>query len=162
MLVGDGLLRVFWPNDLPRSSSPGVIVGWRNSDHDLFVITVLEHVEVRIVYNKARIELMESGQKCRKCAANRYFISQLPTPHGSAVLAMRKVCNACPRVDQPARIAQRIQCVPFVGNHEYVAEGSAHLLSARGKHFHTNHHVQSPSSKTHAVHVLRADFARSR
>lgn len=51
MLAGDGLLRVFWPNDLPRSSSPGVIVGWRNSDHDLFVITVLEHVEVRINEN---------------------------------------------------------------------------------------------------------------
>jgi phosphatidylinositol glycan class Q protein len=56
MLVGDGLLRVFWPNDLPRSSSPGVIVGWRNSDHDLFVITVLEHVEVRIYIYMLNVE----------------------------------------------------------------------------------------------------------
>jgi phosphatidylinositol glycan class Q protein len=46
MLMGDGLLRVFWPYDLPRSSSPGVIVGWRNSELDLFVLTVLEDVEV--------------------------------------------------------------------------------------------------------------------
>lgn len=46
MINGDGLLRVFWPNDIPRSSSPGVIIGWRNSDLDLFVVTVLEDVEV--------------------------------------------------------------------------------------------------------------------
>lgn len=47
MNTSDGLLRVFWPYDLPRSSAPGVIVGWRNSELDLFVLTVLEDVEVR-------------------------------------------------------------------------------------------------------------------
>lgn len=46
MLMSDGLLRVFWPYDLPRSTAPGVIVGWRNSELDLFVISVLEDVEV--------------------------------------------------------------------------------------------------------------------
>jgi hypothetical protein len=46
MIMSDGLLRVFWPYDLPRSSSTGVIVGWRNSALDLFVLTVLEDVEV--------------------------------------------------------------------------------------------------------------------
>jgi hypothetical protein len=43
----DGMLRVFWPNNITRTTSPGVIVGWRNSNFDLFVITVLEDVEVR-------------------------------------------------------------------------------------------------------------------
>lgn len=43
----DGMLRIFWPNNLTRTTTPGVIVGWRNSDLDLFVITVLEDVEVR-------------------------------------------------------------------------------------------------------------------
>lgn len=42
----DGMLRVFWPNSLTRTTTPGVIVGWRNSELDLFVITVLEDVEV--------------------------------------------------------------------------------------------------------------------
>lgn len=42
----DGMLRVFWPNSLTRTATPGVIVGWRNSELDLFVITVLEDVEV--------------------------------------------------------------------------------------------------------------------
>ncbi|KAK5449582.1 pig-Q [Exophiala xenobiotica] len=45
----DGMLRVFWPNNLTRTTTPGVIVGWRNSDLDLFVITVLDDVEVRSV-----------------------------------------------------------------------------------------------------------------
>lgn len=45
----DGLLRLFWPDTLARSTHPGVIVGWRNSDLDLFVVTVLEDVEVRSV-----------------------------------------------------------------------------------------------------------------
>lgn len=44
--MNDGLLRVFWPYDLPRSTSPGVIVGWRNSELDIFVLNVLEEVEV--------------------------------------------------------------------------------------------------------------------
>lgn len=51
MLMSDGLLRVFWPYDLACSSSPGVIIGWRNSELDLFVITVLEDVEVSWVSN---------------------------------------------------------------------------------------------------------------
>ena len=42
----DGMLRVFWPSSLTRTTSPGVIVGWRNSDLDLFVITALEEVDV--------------------------------------------------------------------------------------------------------------------
>ena len=44
--MSNGLLRVFWPLDAPRRASPGVIVGWRNSENDLFVVTILEDVEV--------------------------------------------------------------------------------------------------------------------
>jgi hypothetical protein len=46
MVTSNGLLRIFWPNGLPGTPTPGVIVGWRNSDYDLFVVTVLEDVEV--------------------------------------------------------------------------------------------------------------------
>ncbi|KAJ5132637.1 N-acetylglucosaminyl transferase component [Penicillium atrosanguineum] len=58
MNMSDGLLRVFWPYDLPRSSSPGVIVGWRNSELDLFVLTVLEDVEPRNVDNALRAGIL--------------------------------------------------------------------------------------------------------
>lgn len=42
----NGLLRIFWPNNLARTTAPGVIVGWRNSELDLFVVTILEDAEV--------------------------------------------------------------------------------------------------------------------
>ncbi|KAL5002261.1 N-acetylglucosaminyl transferase component-domain-containing protein [Aspergillus recurvatus] len=58
MQMSDGLLRVFWPYDLPRSSTPGVIVGWRNSELDLFVLAVLEDVEPRNVDNALRAGIL--------------------------------------------------------------------------------------------------------
>jgi hypothetical protein len=42
----DGLMRIFWPLDIPRSNSSGIIVGWRNSGLDVFVVAVLEDVDV--------------------------------------------------------------------------------------------------------------------
>ena len=41
-------MRIFWPLDTPRSDSFGVIVGWKNSESDLFVVTILENVEVSV------------------------------------------------------------------------------------------------------------------
>lgn len=46
--MSNGLLRIFWPHDLSRTVSSGVIVGWKNSDLDVFVLSILEDVEVRI------------------------------------------------------------------------------------------------------------------
>lgn len=46
MVEGHGVLRIFWPLDTQRTKQQGVIVGWRNSDSDLFVVTVLQDVEV--------------------------------------------------------------------------------------------------------------------
>lgn len=47
MLEQDGLLRIFWPSDIPTSNSPGVIVGWRNSLLDVLVVAVFDELEVR-------------------------------------------------------------------------------------------------------------------
>ncbi|KAH6623604.1 N-acetylglucosaminyl transferase component-domain-containing protein [Chaetomium tenue] len=49
MPENDGLMRVFWPADLPRSDHKGVVVGWRNSALDVFVLAILEAVEPRNV-----------------------------------------------------------------------------------------------------------------
>ncbi|KAF5679068.1 n-acetylglucosaminyl-phosphatidylinositol biosynthetic gpi1 [Fusarium circinatum] len=43
----DGLMRVFWPTDIRKSDRPGVVVGWRNSILDVFVVTILEDVDAR-------------------------------------------------------------------------------------------------------------------
>lgn len=42
----DGLMRIFWPADIRTSELRGVVVGWRNSALDVFVVTILEEVEV--------------------------------------------------------------------------------------------------------------------
>ena len=57
----DGLMRVFWPTDLPRSDCRGVVVGWRNSALDVLVVAVLEEVEVCAfrLYNWLEIWIQE-------------------------------------------------------------------------------------------------------
>ncbi|EGZ69037.1 Gpi1-domain-containing protein [Neurospora tetrasperma FGSC 2509] len=51
----DGLMRVFWPTDLPRSDCNGVVVGWRNSALDVLVVAVLEEVEPRRVESALKL-----------------------------------------------------------------------------------------------------------
>jgi phosphatidylinositol N-acetylglucosaminyltransferase subunit Q len=46
MVASNGLFRIFWPSDAPRGQTQGVLIGWRNSDSDVLVITILQHVEV--------------------------------------------------------------------------------------------------------------------
>lgn len=46
MVMSNGLMRLFWPSDAPSESTQGVLVGWRNSDHDALVVAILQEVEV--------------------------------------------------------------------------------------------------------------------
>ncbi|KAF7508586.1 hypothetical protein GJ744_009135 [Endocarpon pusillum] len=55
MIANDGLLRVFWPNGLSGTTAPGVMVGWRNSETDIFIVTILEEAEVRNVETALRM-----------------------------------------------------------------------------------------------------------
>lgn len=47
MVDHDSLMRVFWPTDVRRSDRPGVVVGWKNSKFDVFVVAILDDVDVR-------------------------------------------------------------------------------------------------------------------
>ncbi len=62
----DGLMRIFWPQDIKRSDSPGVIVGWRNSGLDIFVVAILEDVEVSAAdcMDDRGVTDMEEGAEC--------------------------------------------------------------------------------------------------
>ncbi|KAK0713115.1 N-acetylglucosaminyl transferase component-domain-containing protein [Lasiosphaeria miniovina] len=51
----DGLMRVFWPADLIKSGLKGVVVGWRNSALDVFVLAILDEVEPRNVESALKI-----------------------------------------------------------------------------------------------------------
>lgn len=48
MIAPNGLMRIFWPTDIARSEKPGVIVGWRNSELDMVVVTILLEVDVSL------------------------------------------------------------------------------------------------------------------
>ena len=47
MVEGNGLLRIFWPSDAPKSNTQGTMIGWRNSPLDVFVVSILQEVEVK-------------------------------------------------------------------------------------------------------------------
>jgi hypothetical protein len=55
IIMKNGLMRIFWPTDAPTSPDPGVIVGWRNSDLDVLVVAILQHVEVCIAVSLLEI-----------------------------------------------------------------------------------------------------------
>lgn len=46
MVAHNGLMRIFWPSDAPTGSQSGVLVGFRNSQLDVFVVSILQEVEV--------------------------------------------------------------------------------------------------------------------
>lgn len=54
----NGLMRIFWPSDAPSGPQSGVLVGFRNSKLDVFVVSVLQEVEVRIEAGKLLAKLM--------------------------------------------------------------------------------------------------------
>jgi hypothetical protein len=56
----DSLMRIFWPLDIPRSNSPGIIVGWRNSGLDVFVVAILEDVDVSCEVDIGEAQLTSS------------------------------------------------------------------------------------------------------
>ena len=55
MVAQDGLLRIFWPSDAPKTDRPGTIVGWRNSNLDVFVVAILQDAEVRISMQRDKV-----------------------------------------------------------------------------------------------------------
>ena len=94
----DGLMRIFWPLDIPKTESPGIIVGWRNSGLDIFVVAVLEDVDVSNgkVLNGSRTEV-ELGAQCRKCPESRYAVSKCTASYRTNIRAMWAVIDACSR-----------------------------------------------------------------
>ena len=51
MVPANGLLRILWPSNIPRNKSQGTLIGWRNSPLDVFVVAMLQDVEVKSVQN---------------------------------------------------------------------------------------------------------------
>lgn len=54
MVTNDGLMRIFWPSDAIVGCSSGVLVGFRNSELDVIVVSVLQDVEVHATFKSIR------------------------------------------------------------------------------------------------------------
>jgi phosphatidylinositol N-acetylglucosaminyltransferase subunit Q len=48
MVQGGQVMRIFWPLGASRQDKPGVVIGWRNSKLDLFVVAILQDVEASL------------------------------------------------------------------------------------------------------------------
>jgi len=60
MIAPNALMRIFWPTDFVRSDKAGVILGWRNSDLDMVVVTILFEVDVSLGRSGSSICLYSS------------------------------------------------------------------------------------------------------
>ncbi|KAI1429071.1 N-acetylglucosaminyl transferase component [Xylaria sp. FL1777] len=86
----DGLMRVFWPSDIVTSDLPGVLVGWRNSDLDVVVVAVLDHVDPKSVENA-----LKTGILLRNA---RHSIARLFELCGQASMHVLGLINAGPGI----------------------------------------------------------------
>ncbi|KAF9731465.1 hypothetical protein PMIN06_000429 [Paraphaeosphaeria minitans] len=55
MVTPNGLMRIFWPSEAPKGPAPGVLVGFRNSELDVFVVAVLQDVGLPDVENALQV-----------------------------------------------------------------------------------------------------------
>ncbi|RPA76049.1 Gpi1-domain-containing protein [Ascobolus immersus RN42] len=61
LMSSNALMRIFWPYDAPRTEAPGLLIGWINSDLDIFVVSVVTDVDHKNVANA-----LSSGTLFRK------------------------------------------------------------------------------------------------
>jgi len=77
----DGLMRIFWPLDIPRTDSPGIIVGWRNSGLDVFVVAILEDVDVSKTGSVTDLANVEAGAERRERIEGWDFVPKLKSSY---------------------------------------------------------------------------------
>lgn len=46
MNAEDGVMRIFWPLETLKPNISGTLVGWQNSNSDIFVVAILENAQV--------------------------------------------------------------------------------------------------------------------
>src|ERR1051326_3013476 len=92
MVMTNGLMRVFWPSNAPRGPSSGVLVGWRNSELDIFVVAILQGVEVywsMLLLSEIWLTVSK-GTKGRQCVSGGNSVPEQPPPHRPDSRSMRR------------------------------------------------------------------------
>ncbi|OAF99774.1 Gpi1-domain-containing protein [Paraphaeosphaeria sporulosa] len=62
MVTPNGLMRIFWPSDATKGRTPGVLVGFRNSELDVIVVAVLQDVGLHEVENALQVGTLLRSQ----------------------------------------------------------------------------------------------------
>ncbi|KAG9245851.1 N-acetylglucosaminyl transferas-like protein component Gpi1 [Calycina marina] len=116
----DGLMRIFWPLDLPRTHSPGTIVGWRNSGLDVFVVGVLEDVDARSVEGALKVGTLfrSSSHPIERifglCEQSTMHVLGLANIPGSEVDALQIHANTGPAYRLPLISCARASTIQIV------------------------------------------------
>lgn len=100
MVASNGLMRIFWPSDAPRDSTPGVIVGWRNSDFDILVVGILQNVDPKNVTTALQIRSLFRN--------TQYSIDRLLERCGNSPLQVLGLVN--PEKDPSPQESTSINC----------------------------------------------------
>ncbi|KAL9483990.1 hypothetical protein ACSS6W_002779 [Trichoderma asperelloides] len=103
-------MRVFWPTDIRRSDRAGVVVGWRNSTLDVFVVTILEDVDVSFfplanvasqtevdpswVCAKTSIHSQYPRIACAKASSVQLILYDRPHPKGMQYISLNPIALA--------------------------------------------------------------------
>ncbi|KKA27017.1 hypothetical protein TD95_000534 [Thielaviopsis punctulata] len=120
----DGLMRIFWPADIPRSGYPGVIVGWKNSERDVLVVAILDvsdpraveqHLKINSFFRHAPHSINRIFDLCNRTAIRVLGLAnQTPLPSDvdpSWILATTDPVIQVPRIQCPG--ASSIQIIMF-------------------------------------------------
>lgn len=126
MVTHNGLMRIFWPSDVPNDSAPGVLVGFQNSKTDVFVVAVLQDVELRQVENALLVgtllrhsphDIQELLQRCGHSALRAVGCVNAKSPpdqHGAEPLTVyTEPSSRFPRIRCPATAIAAIQVIVY-------------------------------------------------
>ncbi|KAK1673897.1 N-acetylglucosaminyl transferase component [Colletotrichum godetiae] len=111
MPENDGLMRIFWPTDIQRSDLPGVVVGWRNSSLDVFVVAILDDVDAGHVEFALKIGTLFRNSPhpvnsiYERCGHNAMHVLGLTNPSEAVVLDPSLFIATTPAGAKSPRIA---------------------------------------------------------
>src|ERR1700760_3457571 len=97
MVARNGLFRIFWPSDALSDSNQGVLIGWRNSEHDVVVTAILRDVEVSFVHRlcpafRSRVHSPEA--LTMHCALELFSAKVRIQSSGSSITAGNRRCRS--------------------------------------------------------------------
>lgn len=125
MVKNNGLLRVFWPLDSIVAGVSGVLVGWRNSETDFLIASVLANTELRVVDNALKVGALYRNTPhpvetiFEKCGRTQLQVLGVVNPkgdipHSSTIMLIAYIGRSRhPRIELPQDVRLDCQIIMF-------------------------------------------------